>query len=112
MDKPIQILFVGNDPALPAEVHSALSGIPNWRIVPHFAADEYEALEMATSRNPQLICIEMVSDSRRLTSFARELHASLPDTVVVAMYSPLAFGPEQSESSLISKCCAPTCRIS
>jgi pilus assembly protein CpaE len=101
MDKPLQILFVGNDPALPNEVHSALAGIPNWRTVAHFAADEDEALEVASNRNPQLICLEMSSDTRGLTSFAREIHASLPETVVVAMYSPLAFGPEQSESAMI-----------
>src|SRR5258708_5281101 len=101
MEKPLQILFVGNDPTLHAEANSALAGVPSWRTVAYFAADEDEALEVAANRNPQLICIEMTSDPRRLMSFAREIHASLPDTTVVAMYSPLAFGPEQSESALI-----------
>ena len=101
MDKPIQILFVGDDPALPSEAHSALAGIPNWRAVPHFAADFGEGLDVAVNRHPQLICLQMGSDLRALTSFAREMHASLPDTVVVAMYSPVGFNPEQSESSAI-----------
>src|SRR5882724_10656054 len=101
MDKPLQILFVGNDPALQSEAHSALAGIPNWRAVAHFASNVDEALDAAINRNPQLICLQMDGDTRELTSFAREMRASLPDTVVVAMYSPLAFGPEQSESSLI-----------
>jgi pilus assembly protein CpaE len=101
MDKPIQILFVGNDPALPSEVQSALAGVPNWRAVPHFAADVYEALDVAVNRHPQLICLQMGSDTRELTSFAREMRASLPDTVVVAMYSPLGFNPEQSESAIL-----------
>jgi pilus assembly protein CpaE len=101
MDKPIQILFVGNDPALPSEVQSALAGVPNCRTVPHFAADVYEALDVAVNRHPQLICLQMGSDTRELTSFAREMRASLPDTVVVAMYSPLGFNPEQSESATL-----------
>src|SRR5438876_10570179 len=31
MDKPLQILFVGSDPALAHEARSALAGVPNWR---------------------------------------------------------------------------------
>jgi pilus assembly protein CpaE len=101
MDKPLQILFVGNDPALPSEAQSALAGIPNWRTVAHFAADVSEALDVAVNRQPQLICLQMGSDTRELTSFAREMRASLPETAVVAMYSPITFGPEQSESATI-----------
>ena len=101
MDKPLQILFVGNDPALIPEAQSALAGIPNWRAVPYFASNVEEALDAALNRHPQLICLQMGSDIRELTSFAREMHASLPDTVVVAMYSPVGFGPEQSEGNII-----------
>ncbi len=102
MDKPLQILFVSGDPALPHEARSALAGIANWRTVPHFANDVDEALDIAVNRNPQLICVEMEGgDTRELTSFAREMRASLPDTIVVAMYSPVKFGPEQSESATI-----------
>jgi pilus assembly protein CpaE len=101
MDKPLQILFVSDDPALPAEAQSALAGIPNWRAIAYFASDVDQALDVALNRNPQLICLQMGSDLRPLTSFAREMHASLPDAALVAMYSPLSFGPEQSESSTI-----------
>jgi pilus assembly protein CpaE len=101
MDKPLQILFVGSDSALPHEARSALSGVPNWRTVAHFAADVDEALDMAVNRHPNLICLQMGSNIRDLTSFAREMHASLPDTVVVAMYNPINFDPEQSESAVI-----------
>src|SRR5207253_2186400 len=94
-------LFVGSDPALPAEAQSALAGIPNWRAVAHFAQNVDEALDMAVNRHPQLICLQMSADTRELTSFAREMRASLPDTAVVAMYNPVGFGPEQSESSVI-----------
>ena len=102
MDKPLQILFVSSDPALAHEARSALAGIANWRTVAHFADDVDEALDVAVNRNPQLICVEMEGgDTRELTSFAREMRASLPDTIVVAMYSPVKFGPEQSESATI-----------
>src|ERR1700730_12397031 len=101
MDKPLQILFVGNDPMIAAEARPALAGVPNWRTVAHFAEDVDQAMDVALNRHPQLICLQMDSDTRRLTSFAREMRASLPDTVVVAMYDPVAFGPEQSESSII-----------
>jgi pilus assembly protein CpaE len=101
MDKPLQILFVGSDPALPSEVRSALAGVPNWRTVPYFAHAPAEALDVAVNRNPQLICLHMNGDTRELTSFAREMRLTLPDTVVVAMYDPAGFGPDQSESAVI-----------
>src|SRR5438477_1541906 len=101
MDKPLQILFAGSDPNLPAEAQSALAGIPNWRTVAHFAEDLDQAADVATNRSPHLICLEMGNDIRRLTSFAREMRASLPDTVIVAMYDPVEFGREQSESATI-----------
>src|SRR5437667_1567273 len=101
MDKPLQILFVGDDPALQSEARSALAGIPNWRAVAYFAPNVDEALDAAVNRHPQLICVQMGGDTRELTSFAREMRASLPDCVVVAMYDPIAFDPERSESAMI-----------
>jgi len=101
MDKPLHILFVSGDPGLAAEAQSALAGIHNWRAVPYFAADTREALEVAQSRHPQLICLEMSGDTKELISFAKEMRASLPDTVVVAMYNPTEMGHLQSESSVI-----------
>ena len=101
MDKPLQILFVGGGPALAEEAKSCLAGIPSWRTVTHFSADTEQALDAALNRHPQLICLQMGDDNRDLTSFAREIHRSLPDVTVVAMYSPSQFGPEQSESAII-----------
>src|SRR5260370_5573670 len=101
MDKPIQILFVANDPALQSEAHSALAGVPNWRTVAHFAPDVDEALDAAVNCHPRLICVQSGRDTRELTSFAREMRASLPDTAIAAMSDPVAFDPEQSESALI-----------
>jgi pilus assembly protein CpaE len=101
MDKPLQILFVGSDAALPHEARSALAGIPNWRTVPYFASGLDEALDIALNRSPQLICLELGLGVRELTSFAREMKSTLPDSAVAAVYSPLAFGPDQSESATI-----------
>jgi pilus assembly protein CpaE len=101
MDKPLPILFVSSDPGINAEAHSAFAGIHNWRAVPYFAADTREALDAARNRHPQLICLEMTGDTRELISFAREMRASQPETVVVAMYNPTEIGLEQSESAVI-----------
>lgn len=101
MDKPLQILFAGADPALPSEAQSALAGVPNWRTVAHFAEDLDQAADVASNRHPHLICLQMGNDIRQLTSFAREMRASLPETIIVAMYDPVEFGREQSESATI-----------
>src|SRR5438270_595152 len=98
MEKPLQILFVGDDPALSSEAQQALNGIANRRTVAHFADNTDDALDTALSRHPQLICLQMGNDNHELISFAREMRASLPDTFLAAMYSPLELaGDDQSE---------------
>lgn len=101
MDKPIQILFVGDDPALAAEANSALAGIPNWQTVAHFASRFTDALDIALNRHPQLICLQMKADNRELISFAREVRSSLPDVNLVGMYSPAGFGQSYASNDLL-----------
>lgn len=101
MDKSLHILFVSRDPGIAAEAQSALAGVHNWRTVPFFAIDAREALEIAVDRRPQLVCLEMTGDTRELITFAKELKASLPETVIVAMYNPTEIELEQSESTVI-----------
>jgi len=101
METTLQILLIGSDPALPAEVQAALSGVPNWRAVLYTATNFHEGLEIAESRNPHLICVQMDRDVRDLRSFAREIGQTLPRTMVVAMYRPDQWSANELESGLV-----------
>ena len=101
MDKTVHILVVGSDPSLPSEFESALAQVPNWRPVPTFAATTEQALEIAVSRRPQVICLELGRDPGDSAAFARELHRALPECVVAALYRRDMQGGSEPESSVI-----------
>jgi pilus assembly protein CpaE len=101
MERTLQVLLAGNDPSLLDEFQSAIAGVPNWRAVVHYAPGYGQAMEAATSRNPQLICLQMGEDDRALTAFARDIRASLPDAAIVALYSPERGGQDASETARI-----------
>ncbi len=98
MERTLQILVVGRDASLPGEFPSALAGVPNWHAVVYHASRYGEAQEAALSRHPHLICLQMGEDDRELTAFARDMQSALPDTAIVAMYSPERSGQETSDS--------------
>jgi pilus assembly protein CpaE len=101
MEKPLQVLLASADPMLPAEFRLAMDGVANWRAIIHQAATFPAAVEIAFSRHPQLICLEMTNDNRELISIARELQATLPGTAIAAIYSPEQLGSSASESAVI-----------
>jgi len=95
------ILVVSNDPTLPSEFESALSGISGVRAVTHFATDTRQGIESARSRTPDLVCIEMDRNLRTLKSFTEELAVAAPEANVTAIYRQDIFGPEDSEGAVI-----------
>ncbi len=101
MESTIQVLVVGSDPSLPSEFEAALRGVAGWRVVPYFAQGHGQAIEIALSRNPRLICIELGNDIASAASLARELHRALPHSAVAALYRRDLHGGEEPESSVI-----------
>ena len=74
--------------------------MPNLLAITYHASDYSHGREIAASRHPQLICVQM-DDPRDLATFAREIHAILPETAVAVLYHPDQFGPNESESRVI-----------
>ena len=101
MDNNVQILVVGEDEGLAGEFESALQGVTNRRCMTTYASDYRRAEEMALSRQPNLICVDMERDFDGLKTFAQEIHRRLPETTVAAMYRPDQFGTERSESAVV-----------
>ena len=101
MEKLLHILIVGDDDGLRQEFEAALAGIPHRQIVSSYAKGLRQAEELARSRQPQLICLEMDQGIVNLRTFVQDMYQLLPDTVVVAMYRPDQFGPDESEGAVI-----------
>lgn len=101
METTPQILVVGNDSLLRGEFESALPSLRKWRPVLHFAQSMRQALELARSRRPELVCVQMEADPRSLKTFAEELRAVVEEAVVVALYRPENLGFGSSEHSVV-----------
>lgn len=101
MERTVQLLVVGADPLLSQEVESALGALPGWRMIPHYARRSAEALEIAVSRQPQFVLLDLSPDTGDPVALAWELHRALPGVAVAAMYRREARGGEEPESELI-----------
>ncbi|WP_447971754.1 AAA family ATPase [Nitrospira sp. M1] len=101
MDQNVQILIVGEDEGLQEEFEAALQGMSNRHCITSYASDYRRAEEMALSRQPNLICVDMERDFDDLKRFTHEIHQMLPETTVAAMYRPDQFGTERSESAVV-----------
>ena len=101
MEKLLHILIVGDDDGLRQEFEAALAGIPNRQIVTSYVKGLRQAEELARSRQPQLICLELDQRIPNLRAFVQDMYQLLPDTVVAAIYQPDQFGADESESAAI-----------
>ncbi len=100
MENP-SILVVATDPALQDEFGAALAGVSKWNPLVHFAHDMRQGVELARSRRPEIVCVEMERDLDLLKRFAEEISAASPESIVVATYRRQIFGPEDNEGAII-----------
>ena len=101
METTPQILVVGSDPLLKEEFESAVTSLRRWKPVVHFVRSSRQAIEVARSRRPEIVCMQLESDPRSLKTFAEEIEASAPDSVVVALYRPENLGFGEGEHSVV-----------
>lgn len=97
------VLVVGLDEGLRDEFHDAVSrfkgGSPSLR----FVFDRRQALELARTRRPDLVCVEMDGSARELVRFAEDLRVAAPSTLLTATYEPSALG-DADESAVLIAC--------
>ncbi|MBL8858364.1 MAG: AAA family ATPase [Planctomycetes bacterium] len=101
METTPQILVVGSDPMLKEEFEAAVSNLRRWKPVVHFVRSTRQAVEVARSRRPEVVCMQLEADPRTLKTFAEEIEASAPDSVVVALYRPENLGFGEGEHSVV-----------
>lgn len=101
METTPQILVVGSDPLLKEEFESAVTSLRRWKPIVHFVRSSRQAIEVARSRRPEIVCMQLEADPRSLKTFAEEIEASAPGSVVVALYRPENLGFGDGEHSVV-----------
>jgi pilus assembly protein CpaE len=101
MSGPFQILIVSGDPQIAAECEAALTSQADEGPVVYRASDTRQAVEMARSRRPQLVILEMGPDLSRLKAAVADIAAVSPETLTAATFRPELFGHDVSESALL-----------
>lgn len=101
METTPQILVVGSDPLLKEEFETAVSMVRRWKPVVHFVRSSRQAIEVARSRRPEIVCMQLEADPRSLKTFAEEIENTAPDSVVVALYRPENLGFGETEHSIV-----------
>jgi len=97
----VNILVVGSDPQLPAELESAVASLDEPRPLLHHVSDARQAVEVARNREPDLVLIEMGPDLKPLAAFADEVGRASPETTVAALIRHDTFGADVSESTVM-----------
>ena len=101
MEKTLHILVVGNHPGLQSEFESALQGVSNYHFLTVYASTYHQAEQLARSRQPQLVCVEMNGDMGRLKTFTHDLSQFLPDTPIAGLYRHEQFDSDYAEGQLL-----------
>ena len=101
METTPHILVVGSDPLLKEEFETAIHGLRRWKPVVHFVRSSRQAIEVARNRRPEIVCMQLEADPRSLKTFAEEIEASAPGSIVVALYRPENLGFGDSEHSVV-----------
>lgn len=96
-----QVLVVSSDRSLRDEFDQAVRGLRRFDPVVRHAEDLRVGGEVARSRRPGLVIVEMGSDAGELVRFAREVSTEAPECEIVATYRADAFGPEAPVSDAI-----------
>lgn len=86
VERTICILVVGPDPALHAEVSSAVDALRRTGTVVMHANGLREGVESARNRNPDLVVLELDPSPEELQGFTKDVEHVSPETVVVGAY--------------------------
>lgn len=101
MEKTIHILVVGQDPALRTEFEAAIEGLPNQRVVVTYATGFAQAEEYARNRQPELVCVELNTNTQDFKLFTKELYNTLPNTVVAGLFWQDKLGGQESDTMVL-----------
>ena len=101
MQQNPQVLIIGTDSALKGEFEAATESLRLWQPLVHHAYDRRQGIEIARSRQPDIVLVELQMDLPAMRSLATELLTSAPDTAVIVVYRKRDFGSEDQQSQFL-----------
>jgi pilus assembly protein CpaE len=99
--KQVNILVVSRDVTLKPELDAAMEGASAIGAMVYFVSDYKQGLEAARAGMPQVICIEAGSNSEAVKSFAKDVLAIAPLSLLAAIYHQQDFPGGQTESRFV-----------
>jgi pilus assembly protein CpaE len=100
-DKTLRVLIVGADQSLEDEFRHALSGVPDTHGVLYFVDTYRHALEVARSRQPAFIVIEIDREVSEVAALSRDLHELMPGAAIAGAFRQDKIERGRSESATI-----------
>lgn len=101
MERTLHLLLIAPDETLAEEIQAALGGIRQARVVFRHVGDYLRGAEAARGGRPDLVLIEMQSDSAEVRAFAEGVQANAPGATLVGIYTDAALGGAASESAFL-----------
>jgi pilus assembly protein CpaE len=95
------IMVIGTDPKLAAEVNSALEALVDVRGVTYPVSERRQAIEAARSRAPELVVLELSTDLAGLAEFARDMEMVSPHSTLVGAFRNDLLMHDVSESAFL-----------
>jgi len=98
--KTPSLLLIG-DAGLREEMEQALPGATSDRIAVHYAKDFREGLELARTREPEIVCADFGSHAPTVRAITGELADVVPSAFITAVYERGGFGSGDEESAFL-----------
>jgi pilus assembly protein CpaE len=101
MTRPVTLLLVADDPDLTAEWRAVEDGLRDTRVLVHFADNQREALTVARSQQPDVVCLSNNGSAAEFESFVGELRETLPAATFVGVLDRRRFDSGDAESAFV-----------
>jgi pilus assembly protein CpaE len=101
MNSAPKIVIISSETAMQAEFEDALASLSNLSPIIHMARSHREGIEIARSRQPDIIIIEIDNNLEVFKIFAEEIKIVAPNAIIIAVFNSNIFNTEESESNFI-----------
>lgn len=97
MTTRLHILVVGPDPNLESEFRSVASLLKDTTVVVDFVRDYRQGIERARDRTPDVVCLEMTTDSSVLRAFSEDLAGTESAPLLIGLYQSQTLTDEHAQ---------------
>ncbi|MCR9245726.1 MAG: AAA family ATPase [bacterium] len=101
MPRPVTVLLVADDPDFAAEWQAAQSGLVDHRVLTHSASTPREAVQLAASRQPDVVCLALATSTDAMANLVRDIVDVVPHAAFLAVLDRRQFENGDAESQFV-----------